>query len=400
MWMNLEMILSTGPTKEHDDFLSIAALRHGVSLSEIVLAALVFWMHDAEAPASSIASASCYRRSKNVLILAIVESELKLREVQRQILLADMMVRSNHATLEQAPKVIDIRGMDFAAHVFTDRMGYGFVLVTADTQVAIAGVVIGRDQINLIAHGLAHKTTECARICMLDHLADHVAFTGDRSDNRSFAAAESALAAFLIPVAILVFPAHVGLIYFDDTHKLLKVRVMHRGTQAMTHEPSRSIRAASDHSMNLECTDALFAGQHEVQNLEPDQKRIISILENRARDEREAIRMRTALVAFPSPRTLSLIYPLVVATWAFHAIRPTMLHQIALAGIFVWKEPIKLGEGHLPDKLWFTCFYFLVHMSEISKINGSRQVRHNCQFEKILHHDRFAFHAADLGDFH
>jgi hypothetical protein len=38
------------------------------------------------------ASASCYRLAEYVGFLAIVESKLKLREVQRQILLAKVMV--------------------------------------------------------------------------------------------------------------------------------------------------------------------------------------------------------------------------------------------------------------------------------------------------------------------
>jgi hypothetical protein len=64
--------------------------------------------NDAEASASSDASASCYGAPKDVRVFTIVESELKFREVERQILLAHVMVRPDHATLEQAPEVIDI----------------------------------------------------------------------------------------------------------------------------------------------------------------------------------------------------------------------------------------------------------------------------------------------------
>jgi hypothetical protein len=80
--VSLEMILSARPAEEHDDFLRISALRHGVVTSGIAVTALAFWTHDAEASASSDASAASYRFSKNIRVLAVVESELKLRKVQ------------------------------------------------------------------------------------------------------------------------------------------------------------------------------------------------------------------------------------------------------------------------------------------------------------------------------
>src|SRR6266852_4750122 len=71
-------------------------LIHGVSPSGIAVAALAFWTRDAEAPASSDASASCYGVTENVLVLAVVKAELKLRKIERQILFADMMVGPYH----------------------------------------------------------------------------------------------------------------------------------------------------------------------------------------------------------------------------------------------------------------------------------------------------------------
>src|SRR5712692_6645133 len=84
-----------------------------------------FWTRDAEAPASSDASASCYDLSEHIRILPVVVAKLKLREVQREILLADMMESANYPTLEQSPERFDIVRMNHATYIFaspvTDR---------------------------------------------------------------------------------------------------------------------------------------------------------------------------------------------------------------------------------------------------------------------------------------
>ncbi len=83
--------------------------RHSVSPSGIAdPIARVFWTRDAEASASSDASASCYGLSEDVRILAVVVAELKFVQVQRKVLLADVVVSAYHAALEQRPKVFDV----------------------------------------------------------------------------------------------------------------------------------------------------------------------------------------------------------------------------------------------------------------------------------------------------
>jgi hypothetical protein len=104
-----------------------------------------------EAHASYYASAASYGFSKDVRVLAVVEPELKLREVQRQIFLADVMIGANNAALQQAPEVFQIVGMDFAAHVLARAMADRFVVVAECFEIAIAPVLVGSDQINLVA---------------------------------------------------------------------------------------------------------------------------------------------------------------------------------------------------------------------------------------------------------
>jgi hypothetical protein len=61
-----------------------------------MLAASVFWS-DAGASASSGASASCYGFTKDVRIFPVIMAELELCEVQRQVLLTDVMIGANAA---------------------------------------------------------------------------------------------------------------------------------------------------------------------------------------------------------------------------------------------------------------------------------------------------------------
>src|SRR6266849_1684594 len=84
VWTRFQFIVLTLVAVEENNLLRIFGLRHGVLTSGIALAARAFWTRDAEeAPASSDASASCYRLAENVGILAVIETELKLREVER-----------------------------------------------------------------------------------------------------------------------------------------------------------------------------------------------------------------------------------------------------------------------------------------------------------------------------
>jgi hypothetical protein len=61
----------------------------------------------AETVATYRASPPCYRLPKDVFFVAIVESETELREVQRQIFLADVVVGADDSALEQGPEGIN-----------------------------------------------------------------------------------------------------------------------------------------------------------------------------------------------------------------------------------------------------------------------------------------------------
>ena len=70
-----------------------------------------------EHASAAACSAFCYHVRKDIRIFTIVMTEGKLRQIQRQIGLADLMERPHHTTLQQAPEAVQIRRMDIPAHV-------------------------------------------------------------------------------------------------------------------------------------------------------------------------------------------------------------------------------------------------------------------------------------------
>jgi hypothetical protein len=80
----------------------------------------------------------------------------------------------NVATLEQRPERIEVGSMYFAAYIVALTMANGFMRIAEGSQVVIAAVFIGCDQINLVTDYLANESIEGGRVSILDHLADHV----------------------------------------------------------------------------------------------------------------------------------------------------------------------------------------------------------------------------------
>jgi hypothetical protein len=346
------MVLSTRPTVEHNDLLRISALRHSASPLGIAgLTVPAFWTRDAEAPASSDASASSYSAAKDVRVIAVVVAELKFSKVQWQVFLANVVKRSHHSALQERPKRIDILSVNFATYVLANRVFDGVVFIAKLIQIIVALPFIGRDQIDLIADDLTDEAIECPRVGMFGHLADDIALTANRSDNRSLITTEPALAAFLIPVLVLVLSTEITFINFDNPHELLKIRIEHAGAQSMAHIPSRAIVATSDLALNLECAHTLFAIENLPENFKPSLKRVVGVLEDGSRDYREPIGVTLPAIligAFPFPRLRDLVDAIrIAATRASnYAVRPATLHQELLAGVVGWEGHHQFLEGH------------------------------------------------------
>lgn len=347
-----QLVGFAGVAVEVNDFFSgLSCFGHNASLSGTFRVALVCWLATAEAPASQVASASCYRVSEYVGVLAIVLAELKLIQVQRQIFLAYVVIGADDSPFQQAPEALNRIRVNETAYIFAATMADDAMrILISESKQPIAGMLIGSDQIDSATNGLSHKTIQRWRIGILDHLADHVALPRDRADDSYLVAvmmAGSVLA--LICVSVFVLTADIGLVNFDDAHKLLEIIVLHSGAQTMADVPCGMQRRtlAEIHASDLSRRYALQTLQHRVENLEPRDERHVGILEYRADQNGEPIRCLAAFLADPMKRFgLEGIDFFVSASRTLHAIRPAAIRKELTAGWLIGESRHELLESH------------------------------------------------------
>ena len=312
-----------------------------------------------EATASQYASASTplYRVAENIGFASVVETELKLVEVQREILLADMMIRADDATLQQCPETFDVIGMYFAAHVLKRFVINGLVAKCL-MQFLIARTFVGRDQVNFFRNHLTHKLRHRFSRSVNNNLADDVSLASDCADDRDLA--DRPAPANLKPLAqrtVDVLSADVGFIDLDNAHELAEVWIFHSRPQSHAHIPSGLIRTASDPAMDLQGADSLTRSDHEMQHAKPGEQWIFGFLKNGSSLERKPIRravILAALLALPMPRTrLARIYMVVSTTHALNAIGPATCEEVRPASLFGRKHPVEVGQSHLFNEATF-----------------------------------------------
>jgi hypothetical protein len=106
------------------------------------------------------ALASRNRRSEDVRILAIVVSELKLRNVERHVFAADPVERADNATLEDRPEALNRVGVNCADNIFVRGVIDDFVLRENLIEMLVADPMIGNQEADLVRDGLAHEFGE------------------------------------------------------------------------------------------------------------------------------------------------------------------------------------------------------------------------------------------------
>lgn len=293
-------------------------------------------------------SAVCYHGRKDIRILAVVMTERELRQVQRQIGFADVVIRAHHATLQQAPEAINIGRVDVSAYILPLRVVHALVRKFA-LQTGIARMVIGCDQGHPSIHRFADEAAQRDAIRVLNYFTDHVTLTSNRANDSYLAARDTGEMGFLAPVTVLVLTTNVRLVNFYFAHELGKAAILHGGSDPMAHIPGGFIGPAADLPLNLQRTDALLALGHEVNHLEPDAQVIVGILKDGFGDDGEAIAVpSTAFLALTNPVKglgLQLIDFVVAATRALNAIRPAAFLQELFAGFFRRKAAHELRES-------------------------------------------------------
>ena len=72
----------------------------------------------AEHDANFSCSASCYEPAEHIVIFAMIVAERELRQIERQILLAYLVIAAHDAAFKQRPEPFDVVGMYIPANVF------------------------------------------------------------------------------------------------------------------------------------------------------------------------------------------------------------------------------------------------------------------------------------------
>jgi hypothetical protein len=311
--------------------------------------------HAAEAASSAASSASCYSRLENVLVLAVVEPPRKLIQIERQILLAHVVVRADDAALEQRPERFKIVGVDVTSHVFASLVINGLMRKFHRLEPAISAVFVRRDESNFVGHNLAHEAAQRPYVRVLDHLAYDVAFASYSANDDVFTSVSRTTTMIFRPnlgVAILLLPADVRFIGFHFPVQLGFIVAEHC-TDAMADIEGSLVRSRPavlfEHALDLQGADSLLRLANQIDDLEPDGQRIIGVLEYRSDQSGKAIAVflmadlyfagflvqgfRAALT-YPSPVLLCDLKDLgIAASDATNAVRPTHLDQQSHAGV-------------------------------------------------------------------
>jgi hypothetical protein len=163
----LESPLSSSSSPSLSDSLCTLAISSSsslrmVSFSQSQIPIVAVWLMLAEVPASEVASASCNDLPEDIWIFAIVMAELELSQVQRQILLADVVIRADDSALEQSPERFNVICVNLPANISTLGVSHRLMWIAKRGQVGITLVVVVRDERNLVAYSLADKVVESA----------------------------------------------------------------------------------------------------------------------------------------------------------------------------------------------------------------------------------------------
>lgn len=300
--------------------------------------------------------ASFNRRSKNIVIEAVVILELTFRDVQRQIFAAYFVITTYDAALKDAPETLNRIGVDRADDMLADAVINNAVRVCVpQTFIDIVGV--SAEQANFIGNGFADKVLDFHLIDAVDNASDDIALALDRADDRSFepVIATAARSAALIPMPVFVLAADIRFVDFDNAAEFGR-RFNQSGADFVAHTPSGLVAAKAHKSHDLEGAHSLFAGEHQMGDLEPIPERLIRVLKNGPGDAGEPIALRSTGPALPMEGFVAggVVKVRVAAARTNDALVPSTGHQIGLAGRFVpnREHDLELGAGELVNGLW------------------------------------------------
>lgn len=225
-----------------------------------------------------------------------------------------------------------------------------FAMYVAVRQVVVIGSAVGREQTDLGRNGFAQEVPDGLAIGALDHAGDDVALALDGTDHDGFFVLRIAA---LFEVPVLVLAADEGFVHLDDAHELTEFLLRQPGADTVAHVVRGLVGAETHNPHDLEGANALFAGEHHVDNPEPVLEGLVGVLEDGADQDGEPIALGSASLALPVLGALQLVGASNAAARAIDHVRPPMLGQVDPAGGLVRESRLKLLDGHLVNALVF-----------------------------------------------
>lgn len=201
-------------------------------------------------------------------------------------------------------------------------------------QAAIAVTCVRRQQANFVRHGFVHKIDGGLLGDLFEHARNDVALSLHSTNNwRRSRTSTTAAAALLIPMTIVVFAANPRFINLDNAAEFL-FGLYDCCADFVADAVRRLVGAEAHLPLNLKRANSLFAGRHQMHDLEPVAQRLVGVFENRVDQDREPIAVRRALFALPMPLAgVQVVDSGIAAARTNDAFRPTAGLQIGFARI-------------------------------------------------------------------
>jgi hypothetical protein len=215
-------------------------------------------------------------RAFAVCHFSAVMAMVKLCEIQRQMLFADMMKCPNNAALEQREKSFDSVGGDepvlFAPDIFL-RTVLDDVVIELRFKSAIGKIVVGV-HVGANRHVVFDDLLEILSRHMAHDLAANLAASFKQGNNGNFVV-------FASTTDALLFAANVGFVHFDRPRKFFAKRgVFQSKPNPMRHEKCGAIAAKFQVALQLKRANALFGAANQIPSNEPFAERNFAGLEN------------------------------------------------------------------------------------------------------------------------
>jgi hypothetical protein len=286
-------------------------------------------------------------------IFAIIVAVRKLVQVERQIILADVMKAAHDAALQERPKAFDIVGVDLAAHVLALPVADYFVRHAGRFEQAIASVFVGRNEAHAIANRLSDEPIKGSGIGILDYFCDDHALACDGSDHGDLAGETAGAFRALVLVPVIVLAADITFVHFNLTVQRESV-ALHRSAPAMAYVPTGSPVCAGilaeDDAPYLERAKSLLGSKHQVADLESCAQRDLSILKDSVSDDTESVAFASTAIgiaATPVERARLQCVDLLTGITArtTHAIRPAFRCNVRFASFIGRKLTVELFKG-------------------------------------------------------